>query len=192
MIKGFQQREGIDYKETFTPVLNFQSLRTLLTLTAYFNLEVHHVDIKTTFLNSTIAGQANVYIDIPKEYEGATKGVHVLKLLKSLYRLKQAPRLWNEDLKKVLIDELRLSLVELSAEHSIFISHELIVVVYIDDIALLTKTMVIMNTAKLLLEQHYKITDLDEIQTISQLNRLLEYRGNMTTKNISRNKGPLA
>ena len=93
MIKGFQQREGIDYKETFAPVLNFRSLRTLLALAVYLNLEVHHVNIKTTFLNSTIAGQADVYIDIPKEYEGVTKGIHVLKLLKSLYRLKQAPRL---------------------------------------------------------------------------------------------------
>ena len=164
MIKGFQQREGIDYKETFAPVLNFRSLRTLLALAVYLNLEVHHVDVKTAFLNSTIVDQANMYMDIPKGYEGAIKGVHVLKLLKSLYGLKQASRLWNKDLKKVLIDELGLSLVESSAEHSIFISHKLIVVGYVDDIALLTKTMVTMNTAKSLLGQQYKITDLGEIQ----------------------------
>ena len=109
-------------------------------------------------------------MDIPKGYEGVTKGVHVLKLLKSLYRLKQAPRLWNKDLKKVLVDELGLSLVELSAEHSIFISHELIVAVYVDDIALLTKTMVTMNTAKSLLGQRYKITDLSEIQRFLGIN----------------------
>src|SRR5437764_5135494 len=85
VIKGFQQREGIDYKETFAPILNFRSLRTLLALAAYLELEVHHVDVKTAFLNSTMAGQADVYMDIPKGYEGATKGVHVLKLLKSQY-----------------------------------------------------------------------------------------------------------
>ncbi|CAM8934154.1 unnamed protein product [Rhodiola kirilowii] len=52
--KGFTQKEGIDYKETFSPVSSKDSFRTILELVAHFDLELHQMDVKTAFLNGDI------------------------------------------------------------------------------------------------------------------------------------------
>ena len=52
--KGFTQKEGIDFKETFSPVSTKDSFRTVMTLVAYFDLELHQMDVKTTFLIDNI------------------------------------------------------------------------------------------------------------------------------------------
>ncbi|RDX68036.1 hypothetical protein CR513_53021, partial [Mucuna pruriens] len=52
--KGFTQKEGIGYKETFSLISLKDSFKTIMTLVAYFDLELHHMDITTTFLNSDI------------------------------------------------------------------------------------------------------------------------------------------
>ena len=51
MAKGYSQREGIDFKETFTPLSTKDSLRIIMAIVAYFDLELHKMDVKTTFLN---------------------------------------------------------------------------------------------------------------------------------------------
>ena len=52
--KGFTQKEGIDYKETFSPVSSKDSFKTIMALVAHYDLELHQMDAKTTFLNSDI------------------------------------------------------------------------------------------------------------------------------------------
>ena len=52
--KGFTQREGIDFTEIFSPVSSKDSFRTIMTLVAHFDLELHQMDIKTTFFNGNI------------------------------------------------------------------------------------------------------------------------------------------
>ena len=49
--RGFTQIPGVDYRETFSPTLKLTSLRLIFAITAYLNLELHHVDIETTFLH---------------------------------------------------------------------------------------------------------------------------------------------
>jgi hypothetical protein len=89
--KGYSQREGLDYTETFTPTARFGALRTIIALAALEDMELESIDIATAFLNGTI--DAKVYmlklegIEIPG-YEGPE---WVLKLLKALYGIKQGP-----------------------------------------------------------------------------------------------------
>lgn len=54
MAKGYTQKEGIDYDETYSPVTKFTSIRILMSLVAYLDLELHQTDIKTTFLNGEL------------------------------------------------------------------------------------------------------------------------------------------
>ena len=90
MVKGFTQREGIDYNETFSSVLCKDFLRIIMALVAHYDLELHQMDVKTTFLNGDL--EENVYMAQPKGFvvEGKERmGCH---LKKSIYGLKQASR----------------------------------------------------------------------------------------------------
>jgi hypothetical protein len=84
--KGFIQREGIDYNETFSPVSSKDSFRIIMALVAHYNLELHQMDVKTTFLNGDL--YENAYMAQPKGFvvEGKENlGCHITK---SIYRLK--------------------------------------------------------------------------------------------------------
>ena len=65
--RGFSQIPGIDYHETFSPTLRITSFRLLLAMTAYLNLEVHHVDIETAFLHGDL--EEIIYMEQPKMME---------------------------------------------------------------------------------------------------------------------------
>jgi hypothetical protein len=65
--KGFSQREGVDYKETFTLVARYTSIRGVMPLAAEMGWSVHQMDVKTTFLNGVI--EEEVYIEQPKGFE---------------------------------------------------------------------------------------------------------------------------
>ena len=66
MAKGFTQREGIDYNETFSPVSCKDSFIIIMTLVAHYDLELHQMDVKTTFLNEDL--EENVYMTQPKVF----------------------------------------------------------------------------------------------------------------------------
>ena len=88
-LEDFFQREGIDIEEVFAPVARMQSIRLLLALTAAKDWRVHHLDIKSTFLNSELA--ETVFVRQPPGF--AIKGAEhrVLRLRKALYGLRQDP-----------------------------------------------------------------------------------------------------
>lgn len=93
--KGYSQKEGIDYNETFAPVLKYKSLRIILALAAINDLEIKQMDVETAFLNATI--KEEVYMQQPEGYEtGGAKSA--CKLNKTLYGTKQAPNEWNAEL----------------------------------------------------------------------------------------------
>ena len=92
--KGYNQKEGIDYNETFAPVVKYKSLRIILALTTMNDWEIEQMDVQTAFLNATI--KEDVYMKQPEGYEKENKNL-VCKLLKTLYGTKQAPHEWNNE-----------------------------------------------------------------------------------------------
>ena len=90
--KGFTQREVIDYNETFSPVSCKDSFRIIMALVAHYDLELHQMDVKTTFLNEDL--EENVYIAQPNGFVMEGKERMGCRLNKSIYRLKQASRQW--------------------------------------------------------------------------------------------------
>lgn len=89
--RGFTQKYGINYKETFSPVVRHSSIRAILAICAARKMTLLQFDVKTAFLYGELT--ENVYMKQPVGYnDGSGK---VCKLLKSLYGLKQASRCWN-------------------------------------------------------------------------------------------------
>ena len=65
--RGFSQKEGIDYKETFAPVARYTSIRPILALASKMKWKLHQIDVKTTFLNGVI--EEEVYIEQPQGFD---------------------------------------------------------------------------------------------------------------------------
>ena len=91
--KGYSQVKGLDYDETFAPVIRYDSLRLIIALALHLGLDMSQADIKSAFLNGDLNKEA--WIMPPP---GIGLDGKVLRLLKSLYGLKQAPLAWFERL----------------------------------------------------------------------------------------------
>ena len=87
---GFTQKNGIDYKEIFSLVSIKDSLRIIMALVAHYDLELHQMDAKTTFLNGNL--KEEVYMNQPEGFSCKGKEHMLYKLKKSLYGLKQVSR----------------------------------------------------------------------------------------------------
>jgi hypothetical protein len=98
--RGFVQQEGIDYDDSFAPVARMESVRVLLALAAQEGWPVHHMDVKSAFLNGDL--KEEVYVRQPRGFAIAGEEDKVYRLHKALYGLRQAPRAWNEKLDATL------------------------------------------------------------------------------------------
>ena len=90
VVKGFRQREGLDYFDTYSPVTRITSIRMLITLAALYGLQIHQMDVKTTFLNGDL--EEEIYKNQHEGFVVPEKEKKVCRLVKSLYGLKQAPK----------------------------------------------------------------------------------------------------
>ncbi|KAH9779137.1 Integrase catalytic domain-containing protein [Citrus sinensis] len=90
--KGYTQREGVDFKEVFSPVVRHASIRVLLAMTAVHDLELDQLDVKTAFLHGRL--QEEILMTQLEGYVDSEKPNHVCLLKRSLYGLKQSPRQW--------------------------------------------------------------------------------------------------
>jgi hypothetical protein len=98
--RGFIQQEGIDYDDAFAPVARMESVRVLLALAAQEGWKIHHMDIKSAFLNDDL--KEEVYVRQPPGFAVAEEESKVYRLRKTLYRLRQAPHTWNTKLDATL------------------------------------------------------------------------------------------
>lgn len=123
--RGYEQKEGVDYHETFAPVVNWTTVRFLLIMSILLNLKTKQVDYVAAFIQSDI--DTEVFVEMPRGFSTPGK---VLRLKKSLYGLKQSPRNHFNNLSSKL-EELGFEASE--ADPCLFVSDKVICLVYVDD-----------------------------------------------------------
>lgn len=130
--KGYLQRWGVDYEESFAPVAKAATVRVVLALTTVFDLDIEQIDVKTAFLNGILPDNESVYVEAPVGYQLLGKDTEgkCCKLLKGLYGLKQSARLWYKTAQTVFV---KLGFRRSQADHCLFIKKGLWVLVYVDD-----------------------------------------------------------
>lgn len=128
--RGFAQKQGIDYTDTFSPTVTYDSIRILLAMAVQREYEVMQFDVKTAFLNGEF--KENVYM-LPPEGIVVKSGM-VCKLNKALYGLKQASRCWNQRFDGFLKD---IGFIQSNADKCVyqgtFNKSEILLALYIDD-----------------------------------------------------------
>ena len=92
--EGFQQVQGVDYDESFSPVAKLKSIRIMLAIAALYDYEIWQMDVKTTFLNSFL--KEELYMMQPEGFVDPKGANKVCKLQRSIYGLVQASRSWNK------------------------------------------------------------------------------------------------
>lgn len=130
--KGYTQKVGIDYSETFSPVVKFETVRIVMAITAADDLEIVQFDIKTAFLNGDIAEQ--LYMEQLEGFVDLTHPDYVCLLLKALYGRKQASRNWNDTFHKFLLQfGFQVSDADPCAYYSSQGGQTIILLIYVDD-----------------------------------------------------------
>jgi Reverse transcriptase (RNA-dependent DNA polymerase)/Integrase core domain len=168
VVKGFRQKEGIDYTDVFAPVSKFTTVRTLLAKAAAEDLELQQIDIKTAFLHGEL--EEEIFMEQPVGYEEGKPGM-VCRLNKSLYGLKQAPRAWYTRLTKELET---FGFVPSVADPSLFtLNHKystVYLLIYVDDIIIAGKDKSAVNYVKEELLTRFEGRDLGQVTSYLGLN----------------------
>lgn len=151
VIRGCEQKYGINYDETFSPVVSPNSLRILFALAADNNNRIISFDVKTAFLYGNL--KETIYMYPPESFNYKNK---LCKLTKSLYGLKQASLNWNERFTNFLKQN---DLIQLKTDQSVF-KHKksnLILAIYVDDGILIGKDIKEMDKLIKSLEREFSI-----------------------------------
>ncbi|GJU19041.1 retrovirus-related pol polyprotein from transposon TNT 1-94 [Tanacetum coccineum] len=131
--KGYTQKEGIDFEESFAPVARLEAVRLFITYAAHKSFTVYQMDVKTSFLYGPL--KEEVYVNHPDGFVDPYLPDKVYHLKKALYGLKQAPRAWYDELSKFLISK---GFSKGSIDPTLFITKHgediLLVQIYVDDI----------------------------------------------------------
>ena len=131
--KGYNQKEGIDFGETYAPVARLEAVRLLLAFSSIQGFKLFQMDVKSAFLNGYI--NEEVFVSQPPGFEDHKNPEHVYMLKKALYGLKQAPRQWYERLSEFLLSQ---GYSRGNYDKTLFIKKKrediILVQVYVDDI----------------------------------------------------------
>ncbi|XP_073302959.1 uncharacterized protein [Primulina huaijiensis] len=156
--KGFNQREGIDYHETFAPVAKLTTFRCLLALASIHGWELHQMDVQNAFLHGNLTEE--VYMHPPPGFHRQGESL-VCRFHKSLYGLKQASRSWFH---KFLSAITNFGFQQSQADHSLFTkvcgNTFTAILLYVDDMIMTGNSLESINNVKVFLASCFKLKDL--------------------------------
>jgi hypothetical protein len=163
VVRGFSQRPGIDFHQTFSPVVKPTTIRTVLHLAATRQWPVHQLDVKNAFLHGDLAER--VYCHQPAGFVDELHPDHVCLLVKSLYGLKQAPRAWFQRLGNYLRS---IGFTSTGSDTSLFVYKQgdamAYLLVYVDDIILTASSTTLLQRVVQALCREFAIKDLGALR----------------------------
>ncbi|KAK1431018.1 hypothetical protein QVD17_14208 [Tagetes erecta] len=194
--QGFSQRPGIDYDETYSPVMDAITFRYLISLAVSENLEMRLMDVVTAYLYGSL--DSDIYMKIPEGFKfpealsSKPKEMYSIKLQRSLYGLKQSGRMWYNRLSDYLISKgytnnLICPCVFIKKTTSGYV----IIAVYVDDLNIMGTRKEI-HEAIALLKNEFEMKDLGKtkyclgLQIEHTHNGILVHQSNYTEKLLKR------
>ncbi|GJY04599.1 ribonuclease H-like domain-containing protein [Tanacetum coccineum] len=160
--KGYNQKEGVDFDETFSPVVKIVTVRCVINLAVQNNWFIFQLDVNNAFLYGDL--DETVYMSLPEGFFNPGDK-RVCRLKKSLYGLKQAPRQWNAKLTQTLIEH---GFIQSKSDYSLFTKSEngnfVALLVYVDDIIITGNNVDEIEKFKKYLNTKFMIKDLGKLK----------------------------
>lgn len=160
--QGYAQKPGLDYDETYSPVVKPTTIRTVLSLAVSRQWPVHQLDVKNAFLHGVL--KENVYMKQPRGFIHPAFPEYVCQLQKALYGLKQAPRAWFERFTNFL---KMIGFKGSRADSSMFVlregQHMAVLLLYVDDIVLTASSQTLMSRLLQVLKSEFAMSDLGSL-----------------------------
>ncbi|KAJ9564595.1 LOW QUALITY PROTEIN: hypothetical protein OSB04_000561, partial [Centaurea solstitialis] len=157
--QGFSQQPGLDFDDTFSPVVKPATIRTVLSISISQNWPIHQLDVKNAFLHGDLT--ETVYMSQPPGYVDSNFPDHVCRLRKALYGLKQAPRAWYQRFAVYLSS---LGFISSKTDTSLFTYHRgsdtIYLLLYVDDIILTASSPSLISRVISQLSSEFPMSDL--------------------------------
>lgn len=162
--KGYTQKYGVDYQETFAPVAKLDTVRVLISLAANRDWPLKQFDVKNAFLNGNL--EEEVYMELPPGVKlGSSTKNKVCRLRKSLYGLKQSPRAWFGRFSETM---KAFGYRQSGADHTLFIKRKegklTALIVYVDDMVLTGDDHEEMRLLQEYLATEFEMKDLGDLK----------------------------
>lgn len=157
-MKGYSQVAGVDFDDTFAPVARHDTIKLLLAMAAQRNWKIHHLDVKSAFLNGEL--EEEIYVRQPEGFEVVGQEEKVYRLYKANYCLKQAPRAWYAKIDSHLLDHnFRRSSSESTLYVKQFNSQERLII-SVDDLLVIGSNDDLFAQFKKQMESEFDMSDL--------------------------------
>jgi Reverse transcriptase (RNA-dependent DNA polymerase) len=182
-VHGGQQEFGLNYWETYAPVVTWAAIRMVLILVLIYGWHTIQIDFILAYPQADV--ECDIYMQIPKGFaiDGKTRKTHVLQLIKNLYGQKQAGRVWNQHLHNKLLE---LGWEQSKADECLYYHGDVLFIVYVDDGILVSPNKSNIETQLSCLQKYFNISvegDLADYVGVN-IEKLDNNTINMTQPNI--------
>ena len=179
--KGYRQKEGLDFFDTYSPVTRITSIRMLIAIATIHNFEIHQMDVKVTFLNGDL--DEEIYMEQLEGFVVKGQEKKVCRLIKSLYGFKQAPKQWHEKFDYTMLSNgFKINECDKCVYVKSTNDSHVIVCLYVDDMLIMGTNKNIINSTKKILRSKFDMKELGLADVILGISVKKNHEGYVLTQ----------